>query len=109
MPMRKDSFDELTIRCVSPADAAEGLRLRTLLWPDGADDHAQEIKAFFQGKLDESTAAFFAQDSGGGAVALLELAIRSELMEMKNYQCFWKLRGELSAYLAEMGNGSRPM
>ncbi len=84
MSSSENAFDELTLRPVVRADAAEWLRLRTLLWPDGAEDHAQEIEAFFEGKLDEPTAVFFAQDHGGQVVALLELAIRSELLEMKN-------------------------
>jgi aminoglycoside 6'-N-acetyltransferase I len=82
--MMESSQNELTIRPVARVDAAEWLRLRTLLWPDGADDHAREIEAFFAGKLDEPAAVLLAQNSTGRAVALLELAIRSELLEMKN-------------------------
>jgi aminoglycoside 6'-N-acetyltransferase I len=84
MPTDMNSFDELTIRPVVQADAGKWLRLRTLLWPDGAEDHAQEIDAFFAGKLDEPAAVFLAQDGEGRVLALLELAIRSELLEMKN-------------------------
>jgi aminoglycoside 6'-N-acetyltransferase I len=84
MPSRKNNLDPLTIRPVVRTDAAEWLRLRTLLWPDGADEHAQEIDAFLEGKLDEPDAVFLAQDGSGHVLALLELAIRSELLEMKN-------------------------
>ncbi len=84
MESSHNKLDELRIRPVVRADAAEWLRLRTLLWPDGAEDHAQEIEAFFAGKLEEPTAVFFAQDHGGRVLALLELAIRSELLEMKS-------------------------
>lgn len=84
MPLHVNSLDELTIRPVAREDAAEWLRLRTLLWPDGADEHSLEIEAFFEGKLDEPTAVFLARDSGGRVLALLELAIRPELLEMKN-------------------------
>jgi aminoglycoside 6'-N-acetyltransferase I len=68
----ESSQNELTIRPVARVDAAEWLRLRT------------EIEAFFAGKLDEPAAVLLAQNSTGRAVALLELAIRSELLEMKN-------------------------
>ncbi len=84
MPANENTFDTLTIRPVIPADTAEWLRLRTLLWPDGADEHAQEVEAFFVGKIDEPTAVFFAHASDGRVLALLELAIRSELLEMHN-------------------------
>lgn len=84
MRVMENSLDSLTIRPVVRADAAEWLRLRTLLWPDGAEDHAQEIEAFFEGKLDEPIAVFFAQGHEGRVLGLLELAIRSELLEMRN-------------------------
>jgi len=77
-------LEELTIRPVAPSEAAEWLRLRTLLWPDGAEDHAKEIEAFFEGKLDEPMAVYFARESGGRVVGLLELAIRSELLDITN-------------------------
>jgi aminoglycoside 6'-N-acetyltransferase I len=84
MESRENTFDELTIRPVVRADAAEWLRLRTLLWPDGANDHEQKIEAFFAGKLDEPDAVFIAQNSDSRVLALLELAVRSELLEMKS-------------------------
>ncbi len=84
MPASENTFDTLTIRPVIWADAAEWLRLRMLLWPDGADEHAPEIEAFFLGKRDEPDAVFFVQDGGGRVLGLLELAIGSELLEMHN-------------------------
>jgi aminoglycoside 6'-N-acetyltransferase I len=84
MLMNEDSHHELTIRPVVRTDAAEWQRLRTLLWPDGAADHTQEIKAFFEGKLDEPSAVFFAQNSDGRVLGVLELAVRSELLEVTN-------------------------
>lgn len=84
MPSRKGNLGPLTIRPVVCADAAEWLRLRTLLWPDGAEEHAQEIEAFFADKLEEPTAVFLAEDSDGRALGLLELSIRSELPNMTN-------------------------
>jgi aminoglycoside 6'-N-acetyltransferase I len=84
MPIDETSRDELTIRPVRRADTGDWVRMRTLLWPDCAADHPQEIEAFFEGTLDEPTAVFFAQDRVGRILGLLELAIRSELLEMTN-------------------------
>ena len=53
-------------------------RLRTAHWPDGAEDHAGEIAAFFAGTLAEPQAVFLAEWKGE-AVAVMELSIRKDL------------------------------
>jgi aminoglycoside 6'-N-acetyltransferase I len=61
------------------SDAAAWAQLRTALWPDGAEDHPREIGLFFAGRLKETDAAFIAEDAAGKAIAILELAIRTDI------------------------------
>jgi putative acetyltransferase len=71
------------IRTVRNGDQAEWLRMRSLLWPDDADDeHAQEVAAFFSHKTfrwSESllaVAVFVAIRPSGGLCGFLEASIR---------------------------------
>lgn len=87
------------IRPAVAADAETWLRLRCTLWPDGADDHAPEIAAFFAmaAASPEETAncaaamrngpdpaAVFLAECDGQAVALLELSFRFDLAPLPN-------------------------
>ena len=71
------------IRPVTPADAATWERLRAAHWPDGAADHGPEIAAFFAGTAHEPEAVFLAEHNGH-AVAVMELAIRTDLPPLPN-------------------------
>ena len=53
--------------------------LRRDLWPEGADDHATEIAAFFAGSLDEPVAVLVAESVKGKIVGFAELSIRSDV------------------------------
>jgi GNAT superfamily N-acetyltransferase len=64
------------VREAQRTDASEWLRLRSLLWPDGAHDHAPEISAFFEGKGRGIDVVFVAAE-GERLVGLLEVSIRS--------------------------------
>jgi putative acetyltransferase len=71
------------IRQVSNGDKAEWLRMRALLWPDcPADQHAAEIRAFFNTDSPGwsepflSVAAFVAVRASGGLCGFLEASIR---------------------------------
>jgi|SRR5579864_2253056 len=44
---------KVIIRPIRPEEASRWEALRRALWPDGADDHAQEIAAFFAGSAAE--------------------------------------------------------
>jgi aminoglycoside 6'-N-acetyltransferase I len=67
----------ITVRPVTPRDAAAWLRLRHALWPDGSQTaHRQEIDRFFAGDAPEPLAVFLAEDGARGHVGLAELSIR---------------------------------
>jgi aminoglycoside 6'-N-acetyltransferase I len=63
------------VRPATAADAAQWLRMRTALWPDGsADEHASEIAQWLAGP---DTVALVAASTGGdGLVGLAELSLR---------------------------------
>ena len=67
----------VTVRPVEPRDAPAWLRLRTALWPDGAEDHGTEIDRFLAGDAREPEAVFVAEDGAGEIVGVAELSIRS--------------------------------
>jgi GNAT superfamily N-acetyltransferase len=67
---------ETVIRAVRPSDTAAWVKLRTALWPDGAEDHPREIAQFFSGMLGELNAAFIVENPAGKPIAILELSIR---------------------------------
>ena len=67
----------LTVRPATPADRDAWLRMRCDLWPDGAEDHGQEIDRYFAGTLREPMAVLVAVDSAGAVVGFAELNIRN--------------------------------
>jgi aminoglycoside 6'-N-acetyltransferase I len=70
----------VVIRHAVPADAREWQRLRTELWPDGADDHGPEIAAFFAGAfMKDLTAILVATDAEGIIVGFAELSARTDI------------------------------
>jgi aminoglycoside 6'-N-acetyltransferase I len=73
----RKAHDLVTVRPIAPGDASAWLRLRTALWPDGAEDHPAEIDRFFAGQAREPLAVLVARDEGGEIVGLAELSIRS--------------------------------
>lgn len=66
------------IRHVDRADAAAEA-MRRALWPDGADDHASEIAAFFESTLDEPVAVLMATTSSNAIVGFIELSLRGDI------------------------------
>jgi len=69
----------LRTRPVVKEDSATWLRLRCELWPDGIDDHASEVEAFFAGMLVEPEAVLVCEESRGKIVAFAELSVRKSL------------------------------
>lgn len=65
------------VREATPSDADAWLRMRARLWPEGADDHASEIAAFFAGTAFMPLAVLIARDDSGAAVGFAELSIRN--------------------------------
>lgn len=67
---------EIRVREVGPDDEAAWVWLRCLLWPDGAEDHAPEVRAFFEGKAREPQVVFVAE-VGGELVGFAEISLRN--------------------------------
>ncbi len=53
------------------------------MWPDGRDDHAQEIASFFAGTLTEPDAVLIAETEDHRPVALLELSIHLDIPRLE--------------------------
>lgn len=73
-----EATGEVTIRPLTQSDSREWLALRIVLWPDGATEHADEIQAFFDGKLEEPVAVFVAESPVKEILGFAELSIRSQ-------------------------------
>lgn len=66
------------VRSVEPNDAADWLRMRLALWPEGeSSEHATEIAQFFAGALNMPLEVLLAVDETGKAVGFAELSIRN--------------------------------
>lgn len=93
----------MVIREIRPADAAAWEAMRCDMWPDGVDDHAPEIAAFFAGGLDEPCAVFVAEEDSGLLVAIAELSIRYDVAEQQEKKSgyveglYVKLNGDVVA------------
>ena len=74
------AFPTYRIRQARPEDAAAWERMRCDLWPDGCEDHAPEIAAFFAGTLLEPEAVLVVEDAVGRLLAVAELSIRTDLL-----------------------------
>lgn len=66
----------MNVRRAEPADAADWLRMRHALWPDGEADHPREVERYFQGLLSEPLEVLLAVDGRGQAIGFAELSIR---------------------------------
>lgn len=55
--------------------------MRRDLWPEAAEDHGQEIRAFFAGRLDEPEAVFVVQE-GSWLIAFAELSTREDIKNL---------------------------
>jgi aminoglycoside 6'-N-acetyltransferase I len=69
---------EIELREIRKEDEAEWLRLRNDLWPDGKNDHEEEIAKYFAGGLKEPVAVIVAERAGK-LIAIAELSIREDL------------------------------
>lgn len=67
------------IRRITPEDSYDWTRLRCELWPDGREDHAAEIAAFYAGKLPDLAEVFVAESFEGRMIGFAELSIRTDL------------------------------
>jgi aminoglycoside 6'-N-acetyltransferase I len=84
--MRQMPYDErlaVEIRPIASEDAETWTKLRCALWPDGVEDHAAEIVAFFAGTLIEPLAVLVAVTEGGSICGFAELSIRTDLPGLK--------------------------
>jgi len=68
----------VTIRPIRREDAEAWLRMRKEHWPNGAEDHAPEIAAFFEGSSREPSAVFVAE-CNSNCIAFMELSVRLDL------------------------------
>lgn len=66
----------MNVRFAGPSDAAPWEAMRRQLWPEGSAGHAEEIAAFFAGRLREPVAVLVAED-GGTLIGFAELSIRN--------------------------------
>jgi aminoglycoside 6'-N-acetyltransferase I len=80
----------MLIRNVHRADVAAWERLRSELWPDGAESHKAEIEEFFAGTIAEPQAVLFAEDDAGTVMAFAELSLRRDIPG---------LEGQLTGYV----------
>jgi aminoglycoside 6'-N-acetyltransferase I len=69
----------IAIRRIHPHDANTWLHLRCALWPDGQEDHAPEIAAYFRGELPDVAEVLIAEDAHGEVIAFAELSVRTDL------------------------------
>jgi aminoglycoside 6'-N-acetyltransferase I len=65
------------VRAATPQDASEWIRMRTALWPDGADAHRAAADRFFAGHRHEPAEVLLAFDDNGRTVGFVELSIRN--------------------------------
>ncbi len=66
---------DLTVRHVTPVDAADWLAMRAVLWPDGSEaEHRADISGFFDGRAKEPLAVLIARDETGDAAGFAEVA-----------------------------------
>lgn len=75
------SGPSMIIRHVTPSDAPAWLEMRSALWP--GDDHAAEIRAFFEGRAAEPEAVLLAIGQNE-PVAICELAVRTDVPGAEN-------------------------
>jgi aminoglycoside 6'-N-acetyltransferase I len=69
----------MIIREVRQTDVAAWEKMRCDMWPDGVEDHAKEIAAFFEGGLEEPCAVLVTEDESGTLIAVAELSIRYDV------------------------------
>ena len=68
----------ILVRSAKPDDAAEWLRMRVALWPEGtAREHAAEIDQFFAGMLTNPLEVLLAVNEAGTMIGFAELSIRN--------------------------------
>jgi len=65
------------VRPVKPSDVVDWLRMREALWPSEQEEHANDVRRFFEGERIEPAEVLIAVDEGGQAVGFAELSIRS--------------------------------
>ena len=66
----------MIVREVEPKDAAQWLEMRCLLWPDGAEDHEAEIRAYFVAPT-EPLIVFVAEPESEKLAGFVEVNIRN--------------------------------
>jgi aminoglycoside 6'-N-acetyltransferase I len=66
-----------TVRAAQPRDIGDWVRMRTALWPDGAEDHQRSADRFFAGHRHEPAEVLLAFDESGHAMGFAELSIRN--------------------------------
>src|SRR5207342_2794913 len=53
-------------------------------WPEGAEDHGQEIAMFFAGTLAEPDTVLVAETAAHGMIGFAELSIRTDVAGIEN-------------------------
>ena len=67
--------DGVTVRPATPLDADAWVGLRTLLWPESPEDHAQEVAEFFA-EPPETAVCLLAHHPDEGAIGFAEVGLR---------------------------------
>src|SRR5207244_4231070 len=76
---RMDTQPSMIIRPITPADAPEWSRMRSLLW--SGRSHEAEIAAFFEGILHEPETVFVAATDNGSLCGFVEVSVRRDYVE----------------------------
>jgi GNAT superfamily N-acetyltransferase len=69
----------VVVRPAVPADAAEWEKMRCAMWPEGIEEHGQEIAQYFAGTIDEPQAVLIAEDETAGTIGVAELSLRTDI------------------------------
>jgi len=67
------------VRRAVPADACEWTALRCELWPDGSEEHSDEVAAYFAGTIEEPAEVLIAEDDLQTVIGFAELSIRTDV------------------------------
>ena len=66
----------MEIRPAVQADLTAWAEMRSLLWPESADDHAEELAQYFDGQSIDIVETFVLEDPPGSLAGFIELNIR---------------------------------
>ncbi len=68
---------DMLIRTANAADLSAWAAMRSQLWPDGSDQHAGEVKAYFAGDSIDIKCCYVIEKATGELCGFLELNVRN--------------------------------